>query len=221
MGLKFEKGWDIEVKPTKGVKSKAWHFRLKRGESRQIFFIDDEPITIFEHAFFDGNYWRRTTCLRPDDCPFCMAMDNGVSLYKISYLTIWDCTDNRKKLFGMKTKTLSRIYEFYKEFGSLKGRVFKVTRTEEPQSMAVGEIFLPLGTVKELCQDVIKTYKDDLKPFDYVNELKPLSFEEAYQIMYALGKLDKPADFFDDEEQVSNKEAVGEEDLEGDPEIPF
>lgn len=55
------------------------YLNLKDGESREILFLDTEPVTFDQHRVWDNSQkegrggWRVFSCTREPDCPLCVA----------------------------------------------------------------------------------------------------------------------------------------------------
>lgn len=220
--MTIKKGWDIPT--TKPKTNFVKHFYLKKGESAKIIFIDDEPVNIEEHTYFDGKFWQHSTCLAPDNCPFCDAYDNGVSKYRISYLTIFDCRDNTRKLIGIKSSAFEKIKTLHLKYKGLKGKVFTFERSNDSKSYNIGDIYFYEGEAKKLCLDTLKQYKDLFQPFDYEVVLKPMSYKDAYSILVSLGKLEPEGDVFDsavDDTVDQSASAYIPDNPENDDDLPF
>lgn len=126
-------------------------FWIKVGTSREIIFIDDEPLCIYEHnPKLNGRWQNWFTCLRDShDQVVCCEKLGDKTRYYVGYYTIVDLTENvdakgnkyqyEVKLLPTKLKSLSLMRRKKQDRGSLIGCAFKVHRDSEKDPNCGGE----------------------------------------------------------------------------------
>ena len=141
----FQTGYDGVKKEEERLASQYGPDRywMKPEERRSIVWIDDDPACIHEHnPQINGDWKNWFTCAQGvhEDVYCCEAMPDSRAY--VGYLTVVDCSsyvDSRGntrqfelKLFPAKLRTL-KILQGKKtdRDNRLKGRVFRVTRTDE------------------------------------------------------------------------------------------
>ncbi len=156
-------------------------FYLKRGESADVIFLDDEAFIIREHCIwveddFGNHRAVYFTCCRDveDKCPLCEA---GNKPYNIGYFTVIDertyndkngnAIKRGKVLYGGKVTILEKLKNKKKIRGSFVNRRAVIFRSDSPNSPTSGDDieFMEQVETKEV-------------PFDYVKELEPLSYDK-------------------------------------------
>lgn len=121
-------------------------FWMKAGTTREIVFVDDEPLCLYEHnPKINGKWTNWFTCLKDtsDIIPCCDKLGEKTRYY-VGYYTIVDLTEHKDakgnsyqyevKLFPAKLKTLGVLRRKKQQKGSLIGAKFNVARdsTEDP-----------------------------------------------------------------------------------------
>lgn len=122
-------------------------FWLKPNAKATVIFLDDEPACIHEHnPKINGKYDTYYTCLKdsyPDSVSCCEILGPDTRRY-VGYFTIVDCTqwkDTKGNVHQFEVKLLPARLQSLKYLqskkddrdGRLKGRVYKVNRTDEKQ----------------------------------------------------------------------------------------
>lgn len=113
---------------------------MKAQTTREMVFVDDEPLCIQEHSWQANGSWNNhCTCIREvsDYAPCCEKLGDKSRAY-IGFYSIVDCTKNTDakgnvyqyelKLLPAKLNTLSVIRRKKADRTSLVGALFKVTR---------------------------------------------------------------------------------------------
>lgn len=113
---------------------------MKEGTTREVVFIDDEPLCVYEHQWRANGHWRNTcTCLKDtnDITPCCEKLGEKSRSF-VGFYTAVDCTKHTDskgnsyqfevKLFPAKLKTLGVLRRKKESKGSLIGAMFRVTR---------------------------------------------------------------------------------------------
>lgn len=176
----FAKGFDV-LDEIKAKNTDIKRFYLKRGETADIIFLDDEPFIVKEHAIwteddFGNQRVRYFTCCRDVEgrCPLCEA---GNRYYNIGYFTIIDertFTDRNgnqlkggKKLFGAKVQVLETLKNKKRVRGSFAKRKVVVFRPDANNSPTSGSDF-----------EILEQVNVNEEPFDYVKEFEPKSYND-------------------------------------------
>lgn len=128
------------------------HFWMPAGGKKQFVFVDDQPVTIYEHnPKIDGDFKNWTTCLQGcyDDVACCTLMGSDTR-YFVGYYTVIDLSEyvDKKgnkhqygiKLLPAKSKTLKKFQRKQSEKGSLVGAIYQAVR-EDTKSPNVGDEF--------------------------------------------------------------------------------
>lgn len=115
-------------------------FWMKEQTTREVVFVDDEPITIYEHnPQMNGSFRNWLTCLKDsnDIVPCCEKLGEKTR-YFVGYYTAVDLTEHKDakgnsyqyevKLFPAKLKTLGVLRRKKNDKGSIIGGMFKVYR---------------------------------------------------------------------------------------------
>jgi len=132
---------------------------LPDGEPKVFRFVNEEPITFYEHRVQLPNYKRPEfyTCLG-EDCPLCAVADGryiGKSRFVGAFLVI-DRSEyeiksgpnkgrkvkNQPRLYVEGQQTLSSLAQFsakYESKGGLTGRDFEITRNDKARTIIPGE----------------------------------------------------------------------------------
>lgn len=182
--------------------SSARRFFIPVGESKEVIFVSNDPLCLFEHQLTIDGEWRNWfTCLEsgpnPEGlrCPICAAADqlptdvNGRKqgeAYYIGYYTIIDCTawqdkegnihQNTVKLLPVKRRMLQRFMNHKERFGSLVGVKYNVARTQK-KSETIGDDWNRMEQVN------LATVFPEAKEFDYNELLRPKSEQELREIV--------------------------------------
>lgn len=127
-------------------------FWVKPGETKDLVFVDDEPVCIHEHnPKIDGKFQNAFTCVQGihEDVVCCQKLGLQ-SRYYIGYLTIVDCSEwsdakgNKHqfelKLIGAKLRTLKKFRRKKDDKGSLIGCMYRAAR-EDDKSSSCGDEF--------------------------------------------------------------------------------
>lgn len=115
-------------------------FWMKAGTTREIVFVDDEPLSLFEHQWRANGHWRNwATCCREisDVAPCCEKLGDRSRSFT-GFYTIIDCSDHKDskgtsyqyelKLLPAKLATIKLIQRKKTEKGSLIGLSYNVSR---------------------------------------------------------------------------------------------
>jgi len=126
-------------------------FWMKEGTARELVFVDDDPICIYEHnPKMNGKWTNWITCLRDsnDIVPCCEKLGDKTRYY-VGYYTVVDLTENTDakgnkyqyevKLLPTKLKTLQLMRRKKQDRGSLIGCIFKVHRDSREDPNCGGE----------------------------------------------------------------------------------
>jgi hypothetical protein len=126
-------------------------FWMKEGTKREIVFIDDDPICLYEHnPKLNGKWTNWFTCLKDssDIVPCCEKLGER-SRYYVGYYTIVDLTEHTDakgnkyryevKLLPAKLKTLQLLRRKKQDRGSLIGCIFNVHRDSREDPNCGGE----------------------------------------------------------------------------------
>jgi len=231
-GQKKAEEFEANLALIRNAKKSFW-FRLKRGETAKVTFLDD-PLFFFRlHTVKIGDRYVPVTCIDEQekgiDCPLC---ESGNYAGYVSAGTIINHNEftssktgttykNQKQIIifkGIARKTL--IPRLLKKHGSLQYAVVDVERADAPKSLQSGDIF---EFVKRLSVEKIKKFAPPdvnpdewILPIDYSEEFKPLPIEELIKL--AGGKLpERPAIGSDDDllkgfddEDVKNEDEITE-----------
>lgn len=157
---------------------KPWRFFLKKGETRSIIVLEDNPPIIKEHNLkINGKWGHIYTCLQNtgQPCPLCAANDKP---YRIGFYTIVDRTpfeydrkvrdDNGKetgqtervkgkdriKALGAKYEMLLKLQGRSQKYGGLVGVTFDVTRSDSDKSPSIGDDWEKTGRLDT--DDIVK-----------------------------------------------------------------
>lgn len=149
---------------------------IKSGGSAEFVFVDNEPITLYEHNPKINGEWKNwITCLTGIYEPVCCEKLGAKSKYYTGYWTVVDCTKwtDKKgnthqyelKFFPGKHKTVKR-FEMRTQTKPITGILWKSTRLDD-KSPNVGDEF-------EQLRDV-----DPVKLFELAN-FKGKNLKEMY-----------------------------------------
>ncbi len=157
-----------------------YRFSVKKGERKRVLFLDNQAFTVQEATIKIGaNRFDTYTSSMSPDCPlFRASAMKKIRLQKGVYYTVLDLTPYKdkqgkdrkysKKAFvarGTSAEILLRRME--ENGGTLVGKVVECFRDGE-KSPACGNDFKVIQSV-----DLSKLPPDDVKPYDFVNLLKP------------------------------------------------
>lgn len=205
---------------------------LPIGKGSQIVLLDGDSVNIYEHGIFitgDKTGMKlKVTCVSPGKdpvpgkCRICNAMikDDRISRKFVSYLSCIDLSKftiegntytHTRKLVPLNAQAAKRLLRRQKEYGSLKGWMFKIFRNEKT-SPTVGDDWEPVKRVNLIeyfkssprIKGLMEFYKKQGKnispaealkmltsPFDYAKELEPTQQRIEYFLGY-IGMSDKP-----------------------------
>ncbi len=104
--------------------------KIKPNESKIIRILTppDEIISVWEHVEQMGGGWQTVTCLGRTDCPLCKA---GKKASFKSYIAVLDREDDKVKILKASKKVGVQLVGLQEEYGNLRGRDFKISRTGE------------------------------------------------------------------------------------------
>jgi len=141
-------------------------FWVPVGERREVVFIDDDPVQLYEHNPKMGGTWRNwMTCLKDieDPCPACEVFGEKTRYY-VGYLTCVDVTkwvDKKGNAhqfelsffaakFGTMKKLRRKIEDAKEAERSFKGSLYRASRDtdKEPSSGSELEYIRAADTVK-------------------------------------------------------------------------
>jgi len=161
----------------------VWEFWLKKGETAEIVFLDDDRFGVYRHVMpLDGRY-EKFTC-NGEDCILC-GMGKSRSYfeyYNIIDLRTYknrdgkDVTMTRRALAAGKDLAAMLQLRRSERGGSLAGKKFKVTRMGEKSPSA--------GNDYQYLKDVdLSKVPNDIKPYDWVKVLRPLPAGQIKSIL--------------------------------------
>lgn len=231
----FEKGFgavDHELKQMKANeenrKNEANKFWLKYGESRNVIFLEDEPVIFYEHRFIYNDDWRNAVtkvCLRKlGKCPGCESGNKAQirAAFSVSDLTSWTDKEGKthksqKRLLILGATQAEKLNQLYEGNGhKLRGFQVKIGRGTDKKENKTGTSFLPCtkeGKVVWYNLDEWLKKGADVKPFDYSKVIKMGTYEEFAEY------LKKPSAF-----DPGDQPSVEEMEHEGEPkddDVPF
>lgn len=144
-------------------------FFVKADNSKEIVFVDDNPIVFMEHKIWADGKYQRFTCLGPS-CPLCKS---GHQAKKVFVLTAIDKTEwidrsgnvhgDNKVLFIGSMNVAPLLKKEKDRLGTLVGCRFRVSRTDKT-APAVGNRF------EFLCKEDVSKYEK----VDYKSYFSPL-----------------------------------------------
>lgn len=230
------RGVDAPMVSTGTGGTRNLRFWLKQGERRKIVFLTDSagdagpPPPIWEHNFKLNGHWQNwVTCLEPlrVPCPLCAwAAANGkAKRYQAMFFTIIDTTEftdkkgvvrsNERRLICAKNQTVELFRLRVADLSemeppkSLRGSLFRASRTEEDKSPSVGNDYAYLGHT-----DMDRF--DETAQLDYLELLRP-DPEKVVAVVAALNSGGgMPAAGGDDRSDGSGSHSDG-----GGDDIPF
>ena len=176
---------------------KNWRFRLKKGQTGYVVFIDNLKFFMKEHQFYkDGNYYNYETCIEDieGECPLCES-GNRASVVAIS--TVIDLTEHQKKdgtttgptkkLMVLKQGGAEKFLKRQKKLDGLKYQKFEVYRSNDQKGEATGT---DIDYEKEVDPEKLKqlapegTNPDEwIQPFNYAEIFQPNSAAELRKII--------------------------------------
>ena len=177
---------DEIIKKRNEERSQSLRFWLRKDESADVIFCDDEPFIIDEHTIlYEDDMGSKKSyhfvCTKESEgrCPLC-EMGNKPVL--TGFFTIIDTRryvgrnekvyENTKKLLPVKTKMLEILRKKKQMRGSLVGMKVSIYRSTVENSPATGDDYEVIGKVENLPPNV------DLTPIDYEKEFKYYSYDE-------------------------------------------
>jgi len=120
---------------------KPKRFWLRPGDEKEIIFLDDEPVCIWEHSLKIGGSWigNEFTCRKGvGENPRCPLCQSNANRYYIGFLTILDHTGwkdkdgkwhrNVRQLLAMRLDTLKKLQVYKEKKKSLVGWKAEVSR---------------------------------------------------------------------------------------------
>jgi len=136
-------------------------FYLKKGERKQIIFVDQHPACVHEYnPKLNGTWTNWFTAPKSDpnyaDMETAMATINQhlggkYKDYYVGYFTIIDCSEWKDrsgnkhrfelKFLPAKIKSLKLLQSRLEDFGGLAGKAINVRRTDDKNSPAIGDVF--------------------------------------------------------------------------------
>lgn len=160
-GLKLQKEQEEVRKSWERQRQAPKRFWLNKGAETEVILCDDDPKGIYEYNLkLDGKWGNFFTCVRDKTGvdPFLKIQDKiPLSRSFVGFLTIIDCTkyvDSKnversftKKLLPMTQKSLAKFAAMKKKRGSLVGWKFSVSRTNDPKSERIGDMWDALEKV--------------------------------------------------------------------------
>jgi hypothetical protein len=174
--------------------SKALTFWMKKGETKELIFMDDPRFGIYEHKISTNGKWKPFTCSTPK-CSFCgVEKDRSYTEYSsILDLTPYKAKDGKEVKYSRKLLAAGRdvaaiLADRRNDCGgTLVGARFKVSRTGE-KSYACGNDWKFVGKVD------LSKLPPDVKAYDYRDVLKPRPIEEQDSILSWAMKFNQSAD---------------------------
>jgi len=169
-----------------GNEKTAYRFFLKKGETREVLFLDDPAFLYNEYSFKVGDDYKNYTSLG-DACPARLAGHRPypAEAYTVLDLTPWKDKEGKehkfsKRLLVVKGKKMIEALAVHRQAvgGSLAGMKFKFVRTNADKSSAIGDTFIFVGKVK-----LDSLSEKDREPINYEEILMPPSLEKMKAIV--------------------------------------
>ena len=180
-----------------GDNARNWRFKLNKGATGYIIFLDDLDCFLLEHQFqANGSYYNYETCIRDieGECELC---DSNNTPALVSVATIFDLTEYkkkdgtiappRKKIIVFKKGGTERFLRKQEKLGGLKYKKFEVYRSMDQKGEATGtdaefEKEIDPKVLEQFCPEDEK-FEDWIKPFDYAEIFKPKTAAELRAAM--------------------------------------
>lgn len=160
---------------------------LKEGESKQIHFLDDEPVGVYEHNFYKEK--KTFTCLEGsgEACPMC---EGGNNKKYTGYFPVIDSATNKVCMLGRGVKDVGALKLLNesvkknlfngKEGSGLKSCAFMMTRSGEGVNTVYN--FMPLVGV--ITTPEMLARKDEI---NFELKLAPKKRSEILGILSGIG----------------------------------
>lgn len=182
----FVEGWDQREELAKSLYSggkRLYHLRLKNGETKQVRFLHDQPISLFEHVFRDeeGN-WQYKYCWGTDDCPYCQAGRKATlrTVHLVWDYEVWTDKDGNEhqgslKLFSNGRRVGDQLKAIKMAVKDLTKQDIQVTRIGVKQNTTYTFIpTAPSKLSKEAQERITKALTNEdgevQKPLDYLKD---------------------------------------------------
>ncbi len=171
-------------------------FYMKYDTEALVLYLDDLLFPVVEHSFKDSNGWTVfETCIEDieGECPLC---DNKTTKYlgfasTIIHINPYDKKGNlqppTKKLIVIKQGASKNWLRRQKEYGTLKGKIFNLYRSNDSKSATTGSDMefkknADWDRVAEKTPNGIK-FEDWIAPYDYKDIFKPKTPSELRKIL--------------------------------------
>jgi len=168
-------------------------FRLRPNEEREIVFLSEDPICIWQHSVFYNNRWRVYTCREAlGRCPLCEA---GIKRFFVRIFPIIDVTGfvgrdgtrhnvGRLYLFPARQNTSAKLRRLFSREPLPEGKLrkYRVSRSEGRQVPAVGDNFEFIGFVDKSLYSSSPNYFSQEWQEKILKAIEPLSEEELQKI---------------------------------------
>jgi len=229
-GMAKAEEYESNLSLIRNTKRSFW-FRLKRGETCRITFLDNPEFFFKIHTVKVEDRYLPITCISDvETCPLCEA-GNTPSYVRAG--TIINHNEfrakngnvykNQKQVIVFKSIAKKVIAKLAKNNNkTLQYAVVEVERTDAPKSLQSGDLF---DFLKRLNAEKVKKFAPPdvdpdewIKPFDYAEEFAPPSIEEMIKLAGGkvpskppIGAEDSMFDDDDDDEKASEEEAPSDD----------
>jgi len=182
----YRSGWDD------GSENESiLRFRLRPDEEREVIFLSEEPIGVWQHSVYYNGRWRVYTCRDAlGRCPLCEAGNKRffVRIFPVIDITGFVGRDGTRRgvgrlyLFPARKNTSSKLRRLFSRESLPEGKLrkYRISRSEGRQVPSVGDNFEFVEFVNA------EEYKEFLTPEwqdKILKTLEPLSEENLREII--------------------------------------
>lgn len=162
-------------------RKKPQEFWLKKGQSKEIIFIDDTPFVLKEHSIrADDGKFEVHQCIGAG-CPLCNTGNVAATVYCLTVVELREWTDRTGEthkesyqLFKFKQKAALELKKIKENYGRLKGLKIEAKREDIQYAGKSGNKFF-------FVEDA-SSYLEEYSGIDYLEVFKVPSRAELYQV---------------------------------------
>jgi hypothetical protein len=173
-------------------------FFMSKNSVAEVLFIDDMKFFLNEHKLSVKGKYVFETCIADTegDCPLDDGNRSSMTFVSTILLLAYSKKNSEeliyldkpfKKLYACKKGNANRLLRRQKEWGSLRGKKFKIWRSSDSKGENTGTDFEYIKDVdlEQLKQVAPEGFDADqwIAPFDYKKIFKPKSADELRQIV--------------------------------------
>lgn len=162
-------------------RKKPQEFWLKKGQSKEIVFIDEAPFVLREHSVRANDGKFETHQCIGSECPLCDKGNVATAVYCLTVIELREWTDRTGEthkesyqLFKFKQKAAIELKKIKEKHGRLKGLKIEAKREDTQYAGKSGNKFFYIEDASN--------YLEEYSEVDYIEVFEMPSKEKLYQV---------------------------------------